>query len=529
MKVCSLNLICNEFLGESAMFDFKNLISALFGRREQVGVHSLQSATQMMLELPRSQVLAAQAEIIKGLKQLNINQEIAVKERFRTIEYLDNKARALQQHLLDIYHGKIIDMDAPPKQVQHTIISFCVEMGNAYRQALKQYQASPARGIEPAQVQRFCLRGLMYFAEQAKWSYVRYLKVEPVIWRNVNRFYLYAERQGFERVELQAYTDQAATTLVREYAQALVLALSSPEKLLPKQVELVTQWLHCWADSIEIGREIRPHHHLFAINTDTHTAPRRLRRDMLGEQWRYGASARLVARAHEALDQLVHGESPEALGLPAASAEPVNIDLLRRLINLWSRDMPVPVRRHERRVARKPLSVVRGLDAVIGHLQRIKAGEQSDELLEWTLDNESDSGLGVQLQPRGQEALKVGEIIGVVSEQRPDALSIGVIRRIARRPDGGVEAGIETLSKAPLLVELSTLDTRDAIPVLYSPDSSGEQKDRFLLVPELAYAEADERKLAAQGRAYRIRLTGARERTPRAAVADFTVLGKLPA
>lgn len=510
------------------MFDFKGLISALFGSKHEDGLCDLRSATQMMMDLPENQVLAAQAEIIKGLKQLNANGRIPIKERFRTIDYLDGKARDLQRHLLDIHHGKVVDMDAPPKQVQMTIIAFWAEMGNAYRQALKHYQNAPHRGIDAEQVQIFTLRGLMYFAEQAKWSHVRYLKVEPGVWRNLNRFYLYAERQGFEQKLLRAHTDVEQTTVQREYGQVLMLALSAPDKLLPKQVDLVADWLRRWSDCIEIGKEIRPHHHLFAINLDTDSAPRRLRRDMLGEQWRYGASARLVSAARDALDHLAQGASAVELGLPEASSDPVNIDLLRRLIHLWSRDMPIPVRRHERRIARKSLGVVRGLEAVIEHLRRAKGGDEEAPLLEWTLENESDSGFGVQCRARGQEQLKVGEIIGVVSEQRPNTMSIGVIRRIARQSDGALEAGIETLSSTPLVVELSALDAQNGIPVLYSPDSKGDGRDRFLLVPEGVYAEAGECKLAAQGRAYRIRLTGARERTPRVAVTDFAVIGKLP-
>jgi len=511
------------------MFDFKALIGALFGGRQEDGLCDLRSATQMMLDLPENQVLAAQVEVVKGLKQLNANGKVALKERFRTIEYLDGKARGLQQHLLDIHHGKIVDKDAPPKQVQMIIMAFWAEMGNAYRQAFKHYQANAQRGVDAAQIQIFALRGLMYFAEQAKWSHMRYLKVEPAIWRNLNRFYLFAERQGFEQAMIRPYAEAGLTSVQREYGRALLLALSAPDKLLPKQVELVSDWLGLWADRIEIGREIRPHHHLFAINLDTDSAPRRLRRDMLGEQWRYGASARLVAVVQDTLDALAQGKTPAELGLPEESGDPVNVDLLRRLTHLWSRDMPVPVRRHERRAARKPLSIVRGLDAVIERLRRMGDADQGEEAPQWTLENESDSGFGVQCSARGQEQLRVGEIIGVVSDQQPNAMTIGVIRRIARRSDGGVEAGIETLSKTPLVVELSALNAQNGIPVLYSPDVKREGKDRFLLVPHGAYLDAGECKLAAQGRAYRIRLTGARERTPRAAVTDFAVIGKLPA
>lgn len=508
------------------MMDFKGLIGALFGRREQNGIYNLQSATQMVMALPKSQVLAAQTEIVKALRQLNANPNIAVKERFKTIEYLDEKARRLQRHLLEVYHGRVVDMDAPPKQVLLTIVAFWNEMANAYRHTLKLYHQNPVRGIDEAQLERFTLRGLMYFSEQAKWCYLRYLKIDQGIWRNLNRFYLYAEKQNFSEKRLSAYADTPETSIAAEYAVALTLAMSTPEKLLPGQIELVTNWLRHWSGALEISAKIRPHYHLFGINTTTSTPPRRLRRDMLGDAWRYGAIEKMVDQARAALAALSHDTQPQTLGLPPESGTPVNIDLLRRLIHMWSRDNPAPVRRHERRANSKPVGVIRGMDAVIKHLR--KAPEASDPAMdEWVLENESDSGIGVHFQASSHDQLRIGEIIGLTQDDNPKALTIGVIRRITRQANGTIEAGIETLTNTPLVVELAPISAKEGIPVLYSPDSSAENKDRFLLVPEAAYAEAGECKLAAQGRAYKIRLTAAREHTPKAAVASFAVLGKL--
>ena len=58
------------------MFDFKGLVSALFNNAStQSKVHNLRSATQMLKALPESDMLMAQVEIVRALKQLNQNEK----------------------------------------------------------------------------------------------------------------------------------------------------------------------------------------------------------------------------------------------------------------------------------------------------------------------------------------------------------------------------------------------------------------------------------------------------------------------
>lgn len=512
------------------MFDLKGFVQALFHKQEQGGVYNLKSATLMMQELPKSQVLQAQVEIIQALRELNSNPKISIKERFKTITYMDEKARTLQQHLIDIYQGKIVDEDAPPRQVLLAITAFWNEMANAYRKCLK-YGTRTATAKE---IHTFALRGVIYFCEVARWTWLRYMKVDESTWRNLHLFYRYAEQENLLQDLIQPYPDAQATSIRLEYTRILMMALSSPDKLLPNQIDLVDQWLAGWAHLVNLDREIRPHQHLFAFNIETASPPRRLRRDMTGENWRYGGTTELVSHVKPLLEAMIQGETPASLGLPEDSNDPVNLDLLHRLLDIWCREVPAPVRRHERKSKHRQITVIRGLDAVIEHLRKVQAdynGKPSkadaEEATEWTLDNESESGVGVLFQASPDEQLKVGEIVGVVSNNSPHTLTIGVIRRMTRRPDGEIDAGIETLTKTPLVVELAPLTAEQGTHVLYSPDSAVQSKDRFLLMPNEHYKEYDECTLAAQGKSYRIRLNPAKERTIKAAVANFSVIGKL--
>lgn len=504
------------------MFDFKSLINAILGNNKNEGVYDLKSATVMMKELPESDILQAQIEIIKALQQINSNPRTNIKERFKTIPYLDEKARTLQEHLVAIYQGKILDDGATPKQVLPTLLAFWNDMGDGYRLCIKQASQTAPRGLEK-ELQLFTLRGLMYFAEQARWSYLRYMEMDSRTWRNLNRLYLFAEQKGFATQPLQPYPNAEITDIRREFMQLLMLSLAIPEKLQPAQIEIVTQWLKRWASRVDLETQIKPNRQLFAINIAGSTPPKRLRRDMVGENWRYWFTETLTLHIKETIEKLQQGEDPVELGLPPESNQAAHLDLMQHLINLWSRDTPAPVRKAERHATQKTIKVTRGLDDVIGHLR----GEaSSDTQSRWSIDNESTTGIGVNYQTSRDDELQVGEIVGLDGIGM-NPVSIGIVRRITKKRDGQVNVGIETISQTPIIVELTPLLGNRSFFGVYSPENNSINQSRFLVVPQAFFADNREFRLAAQGKSYRIRLAPAIEHTANTSLANFAVLEKL--
>jgi hypothetical protein len=305
--------------------------------------------------------------------------------------------------------------------------------------------------------------------------------------------------------------------------QLLMLSLAIPEKLQPAQIELVTQWLKRWASRIDLESQIKPNRQLFAINIAGSTPPKRLRRDMVGENWRYWFTETLTLHIKETIEKLQQGEDPIELGLPAESNQAANIDLMQHLINLWSRDTPAPVRKAERHSTQKTIKVTRGLDDVIGHLR----GEAStDTQSRWSIDNESTTGVGVNYQTSRDDELQVGEIIGLDGIGM-NPVSVGIVRRITKKRDGQVNVGIETISQTPIIVELTPLLGNRSFFGVYSPENTSINQSRFLVVPQAFFADNREFRLAAQGKSYRIRLSPAIEHTANASLANFAVLEKL--
>ncbi|MBE9607733.1 hypothetical protein [Chitinilyticum piscinae] len=507
------------------MFDFKGLIGALFQKKEQEGVHDLKSATTMMRELPESDILNAQIEIVKALQQLNSNPSIPLKERLRTIPYLDEKARSLQTHLIDIYYGRQIDTGTSPKQVLPTILAFWNDMGEAYRLCLKQASQTSARGHEK-QLQLCALRAMRYFGEHIKWAYLRYLEIDPRTWRRLNKLYQHAEQHGFAMTPQQAYPDSEGGTIRHEFLRIQMLSLANPDKLQPEQIELLANWLGEWSHRIDLEDQIRPNRQLFAVNIAGTTSAKRLRRDMVGENWRYWYTEALIQHIKDVHDKLRSGVTPDHFGLPAASAKPANLDLLQELLAWWSRDTPAPVRKTERHASDKKIHVLRGFDAVLHKLGSPDSRINRYPQQQWHVVNESATGIGASYQGLHEDHLRVGEIVGL-SDGPANLPSIGIVRRINKRLDGQVNIGIETLTHSPILVELAPAQGGDSRQALYSPENTTAYQSRFLMISERDFAEQQEYRLAAQGKAYRIRLSPAMERATDCSLANFAVLEKL--
>ncbi|XLM19553.1 PilZ domain-containing protein, partial [Chromobacterium piscinae] len=80
------------------MFDFKSLVTSLLSKNTPAsGV--AQSATLLVRDLPQAEYFTALVEIIKAISKINADTEISLKERVKTLLYVDDKAADIHQQL----------------------------------------------------------------------------------------------------------------------------------------------------------------------------------------------------------------------------------------------------------------------------------------------------------------------------------------------------------------------------------------------------------------------------------------------
>lgn len=520
------------------MFDFSGLINAILRKKSDDPVGSLKSATIWVQELPLADVHQAHIEIVRALSSINENKKMPLKERIRVCMYLNEKAQGLQEKLCRDFLTTVDDPHAMERKYLHTILAFWDEMAVAYQICIRSFAHDPSTKLWPT-IHIVTARALHYYAMQAKWAHLRYLPVEGSVWRNLHRLYLFSERENFDKNPIKMFPDSTDTTnCLSEYLQPMMLRLANPESLQPQQIDQVDRWLDTWAKSLTLEHQFRPHRQLYAVNLGDTKPGRSLRRNMLGEKYRYWGVGLLVVTIEKAMEQLKGGELPARLGLGEDCRLPQCLDLIETIERRWSKkDVE---RKHERKPNVKVVHVVHGLTDIIGQLKpgakirRKKKAEtigyevmgytvggtpiedsQDDELFEpvldqWIVENESTSGYGVTCNPTANGMLRIGTLIGLKPEKSTHFL-IGVVRRINKNPDSKTYVGLETMCQTPIPVELHPLPgsehtSNKHIEAIYLLDMPDLHIARSLLVPNSGPEKGQLWQLKAQGKTYTVRL-----------------------
>lgn len=517
------------------MFDFKSLVNAILRKKSTDPMSNLKSATIWVEELSQRDVHRAQTEIIGALISINEKKTTSLRERIRVLTYLDEKAASLQQTLCREYITHSDNSDSEEAGYLPTILSFWNEMAAGYQQCIRNFAGNPSSNKIRLQLPLLTTRAIYHFAMQAKWARLRYSAPDPAVWRNLHRLYLFAEREAFQLLPVKLYPhDRTETTCAAEYMQALMLHLSNPESLLPQQIDMVDRWLDNWAKSITLEHEFRPHRQIYAVNLSDMKPPRKLRRNMIGEKYRYWGVGLLLVNANKAIEQLKQGELPARLKLGEDCRLPACLTLIELMSKRWSG--AGNARQHDRQPNVKHVDVARGLDEIILQMRSKRSvrpsvaepidveiegvpaetpdrlGNPMPELFEargeeWIMENESLSGVGATLSNPLLGGLKIGMLLGL----KPDAetkFAIGIVRRLSSTAPNKIFVGIQNLSQTPILVELDFTEdgTATTSRAIYLPELRDAAIARSLLIDQSSYRPGRVVELKAQGKRYAVRL-----------------------
>ncbi|PHV12586.1 hypothetical protein [Chitinimonas sp. BJB300] len=492
------------------MFDIKGLIDAL-RRRAHDDEDAGPSATKLMAELPRDQTLLALTEIVKAVAELNRNAKVGLKERFRSVQSLDDKARPLMALLIGVYQGKATIEGIPPRQVLPSLIACWQELASAYKLCLKQHAQQPAARFA-SESELITLRAIAYYAEQARWAYLRHYEPELRIWRNLNHLFLIADSSDFSHKEIARYPEEAPCPIVNYYLLIVLFKLAEPERRRTEDLAFLNQILPRCVNLVRPEKIIRIREQNYAVNLDDTLPPVKLRRNMVGERYRYFDT--------EALATHFHSLSPHPLD--SAALNPIDLALREKLLAdlavVYSRAGQTRSRRSERRTREAPASVALGLKQ-IAHALQSNATEAEWET--WTLGDESSNGIGLHYRPGFDDHLEIGEVLLL---RQDGHIGLTFVRRMVKHRDGQIQVGAEKIAPQAQLVILQANGQPNPAWALYCPESP--HNSRMLLLDSDLYHRHNEYTLSAGQQKFRVKLGPAQERLPKYVFVTFQVLEK---
>ncbi|MBV8657644.1 MAG: hypothetical protein JO142_07470 [Burkholderiales bacterium] len=473
------------------MFDFKALIDALRGRARE-DEYTGPSVTRLMADVPKDAWLLALTEIVKGIAALNRDSKVALRERYRAVLDFDEKARPLIHTLLNVYLGREKIEGVTPRHVMPSLVSSAQELANAYKLCLKQHAQSPSSKFAE-QAELITLRGISYYALQAKWAYLRYFEPDNKVWRNLNRLYHIADSASFANKHIVRYEGEPATSVGEQYLRAALLKLAEPERRRPIEVWQIEEWLRTAVNRIKIEKTIRAREQTFGINLDEPKPPMKLRRNMIGERYRYLATETLSEFFTEAAKSMEIGMPRQ---LPTSHLDPADAaKLLTDLAIVYSRAGQTRVRRSERTAVQREVLAAIGLDAAL----ELVMGN-NNEAENWVLVDESASGMGAEYKARLDDRLSVGELFAIRDQE--GRLALHVVRRLAKTREGLVHVGSERIATQPVMISLS--HAGQVHRALFCNETA--YGSRALVTHGFTWTPQDDFTLTAGGRHYGIKL-----------------------
>lgn len=506
------------------MFDFKKLVNSMVNRTETTS-HTVQTATQLVNELPEAEYAGALVEIVKSVIKINSDTEIPLKERLSTLLYIDERTHGIHHSLSEGF----IAGTPTVKNYLPSILAYLKEFSAAYLMCLRTYHSAPVPSLLE-EIRLANARGLNHQMHLILWNSLNYLKSEGSLWLHGYKLYQYSEEMGYERYNMRLYSSSTRDTSCEQILlRGAMLRLAQTDNLSPPEIIAVERLIFGMSDSLRLEKQTLPSmdEPVYSLNLEAQDPPQPLRRGMAGKSFRFWS-------AHPLSNQLADIMLDMDKGLPPALAETrMQLsqhqwnELCLKLAARWSSDGGLSLRKSERQHQSAEVAVDIGFErcAFLVKVQKVSNPEAAQE--EWRIYDVSSTGVGLSYFGKKTDMLALKRILLV---RQPDsALKLGVIRRIVREKSGATRIGVEQLGHSPIGVSLVNPQEPDADPVggLYITQPNSNNGKRWFLIPKKMATLGQELIFTVQGLSYHIRLKGPQQVFDDCVHSDFDTLGRV--
>jgi hypothetical protein len=455
------------------------MISLFGSKKPDHPMVDIRAAKKLLEELPTGDAVKCADELAHWLESVMVEEHFKPEYRAQLVQLLDETA---QSHVRKLARAYMLS----PRLAKIQEIRLWKALFEYWRQAALAYAgcvdlfAGGAKGADALRgsMPLLLARALRALATQVKWSFVRYGPMDPSLWGRIAKVYALAETRKFAQSAVTLYPGiPGETTSEQEFLKAVMLSASSPDSLLPLEMELCERLIAHFCASFTLRLDLQPDI-AYWIDLATSQAPLRLARPP-----QYAPTLRFFAagRALEDLESLIDtvkatGAVPPQVNLGGSYPAETVLDVLHHLALYWS--PKPPQRKHQRHRVKSRLNVVHGFDGV---LSAFGAGPGDDADMEtWIVENVSAGGFGAGIPEIKGDWLKIGCLLGLQPEGG-DTWVLGVVRRLQREiPLKGL-VGIQTIAKSAELVQLSVSGGGSETGILVSEGSEPPGEARVLL------------------------------------------------
>ncbi len=360
------------------------------------------------------------------------------------------------------------------------------------------------------------VRALRALSAQMKWQYIRYGPLDHPLWGTILKTYALAESRKFAQTKVAAYAGiPGETSPMQEFLKPVMLGASSPDSLLPVEIDLVERLIAHLVGLFKLSVDVQPDI-AYCIDLANIEPPVRVAHlPHRAPTLRFFAAGGAVKELEKLIQTVKStGTLPSSIAAGSNYEQEVVLDVLDHLALNWA--PKPPERKAPRHKVKSRLAATYGFDGVLAALD--PSGEvrfDKNKIESWVVENVSTGGFGASVPQMKGEWLKIGCLVGLQPEGGTNWI-VGIVRRFQRESAQNGLVGVQTLSRSALPVnvrlqsgQMGTSQDAETAILLNPADSAPETQ--VLLRGEVLLA-GQNLLLERNGKAYLLMPTGDIER-----------------
>lgn len=338
-------------------------------------------------------------------------------------------------------------------------------------------------------------RALQAAFNMVKWRLFTQASPPTSVWLQIFMLFRIASQKSFLNNSLEVFATAPRTTIAAHFVQVWMLGQLSQASLQKLHIEIASRILNALLTRALISTKHTPEQYTFYVDFEKDASGKRMRNFEPNEHCRYWETDDLEKHLRVALTVSERGEIPQSLALSKIdNAKKLN-ETASILIGEWQKSGYVRQRRiSTRHASSKNARVNAGITDICKQVQqtnlvgkglnlardgksleeRIRAhttlrqssglSPSSATLDNWTITDESEHGLGARVNKFSSLLVRPDKLIGLVMDDDPSNIIIGVIRSTKPTQSDKLRVGIEIVSRYPKWVQLQPLMQDEIFP-----------------------------------------------------------------
>ena len=517
----------------------------LFGEKPDHPMYDLNEARRLLAESRADEPAKAIDDLTFWLESIREVPGFRTETRAAIVMLMDEAGRPLHNQMLQQYLSAPHLQDFQGLHLWQGIHAYAKTLAAAYEACVREARQTVSRSAALKELTPLlCVRQLHAATKQMKLELMRYLDVDPAVWRMLCEGYRLAEAEQCAETMVVPYPGHIIhTSPQRELLRALVLDISSPGTLATDQIEVcyrIAGRLVSFFDLKSQPDADCPYRFDLLANSHPQRADGTVTPDT-----RFFGAVRALPAVLKILDQNENDPVWQQHRTGSEFTPAGKLTVLKHLHTYWSPDPPH--RSNERRGISGALDVVHGFRLIcqlVTHLDQGHAGVAAQEetaeeereriaLVEagkaidytpetWTVSDVSSDGLGATLTRNVGAWVKIGDLCGLRPQNGP-LWWVGMVRRLYSDTGGKAHVGIEILARKPASVWLRALgkgaetasnwETSSGsfkysyLPVILLPDSQNSYQQATMLMESGSYVQGNIYQVMMGAHSRDIRLT----------------------